>query len=75
MNGLLSSISQIAVDKVGKICTIDDPQVKLSPSQVSFEAIVMECSQWPGRRLAFSGWHQFAYWVERNMGEWGQKVV
>jgi hypothetical protein len=69
VNGLLSSISQMEVDKVGKICTIDDPQVKLSPSQVSFEAIVMECSQWPGRRLAFSGWHQFAYWVERNTGD------
>jgi hypothetical protein len=27
VNGLLSSISQMAVDKVGKICTIDDPQV------------------------------------------------
>jgi hypothetical protein len=45
----------MAVDNVGKICTIDDPQVKLSPFQVSFEAIVMECSHWPGRRLAFSG--------------------
>jgi hypothetical protein len=56
---------------VGKICTIDDPQVKLSPSQVNFEAIIMECSQWPGIRLAFSCWHQFAYLVERNTGEWG----
>lgn len=29
VNGLLSSISRRAADKVGKICIIDDPKVRL----------------------------------------------